>query len=119
MDEITGSIADPREEIARLEDQIEQLAATVESCRTYALASRIALGLGGVVLLALMVGVLRFSPVAMSAGLVGVLGGIVLGGSNRSTAREAAAQLTAAEAMRAALIDRIAPRPVDEPHTLH
>ena len=38
---------DPREEIVRLEERIEELAAKIESCRKFILASRIAVASGG------------------------------------------------------------------------
>jgi hypothetical protein len=52
---------------------------------------------------------------AMAAGL----GGVVTLGSNNATAKEAQAQLTAAEAERAALIGAIDLRVVESPVTLH
>jgi len=73
------SDGDPHDEIVRLEAHIEELAAKIESCRKFILASRIAM-----------------------AG-----GGIVVWGSNGSTAKEAAKELAAAEADRAALIEMI------------
>jgi hypothetical protein len=48
-----------------------------------------------------------------------VLGGIVVGGSNRSTEQEAAAQMAAAERDRAAMIGLIELRTVAERATLH
>ena len=117
---------DLREEIVRLEDRIEELAGAIESCRKFILAARIAIATGGVLLLALVVGVIEFSPMAMVAALAAVIGGIVLLGSNDSTSREANAALHAAETERAALIGRIdlhvvsgngGGAPHDAPHT--
>ena len=98
---------DPHAEIVRLESRIEQLEAQIESCRKFILLARVAVGLGGALLAALMLGAIRFDPLALTASIVAVLCGIVLGGSNSSTAREAAAALAAAEAERAALIGAI------------
>jgi hypothetical protein len=95
---------DPHDEIVRLEARIEQLGAKIESCRKFILIGRVAVGLGGALLLALVLGAIRFDPLAMTASIVAVLCGIVLGGSNSSTAKEAALQLAAAEAQRSALI---------------
>ena len=47
---------------------------------------------------------------AMAAAVAAFLGGIVVWGSNRSTSKEAAKELIAAEADRAALIEMINPR---------
>ncbi len=52
-------------------------------------------------------GAIRFDPAAMAAAVAALLGGIVVWGSNGSTAREAAKELAAAEADRAALIEMI------------
>jgi hypothetical protein len=43
----------------------------------------------------------------MALAVAAVLGGIVAAGSNRSTAKEAARELTAADAKRTALIEQI------------
>ena len=70
------------------------------------------MALGAVVLLTILLGAVRFDPAVMGAAIAAVLGGIVLAGSNGSTAREAAAQLATAEASRAALIGLIELRTV-------
>ena len=119
MDERISETADPRDQIERLEERIEWLAAKIESCRKFALASRLAVALGGVMLLAMMLGAIRAEPVALTAAIVTVLGGFVMMGSNRSTADEAAAELAAAEAERAELIGSIELRVVDDRETLH
>jgi len=98
---------DAREEISRLEAQIEQLAEAIENCRKIDLASKVAVGLGGILLLAIAVGVIRFDPTAFIAAVAALLGGTVLYGSNSSTSREKTAALRAAEAQRATLIGQI------------
>jgi hypothetical protein len=105
---------DPREAIARLEERIEGLAARIENCRKFMLASRAAIALGGAFLAAAAVGAIRYDALALTAGIAAVLGGIVVLGSNRSTAREAAAQMEAAEAARSELIAGIELRVVSE-----
>jgi hypothetical protein len=97
----------PHDEIVRLEAQIEELAAKIESCRKFILASRIAMASGGIVIAAMLLGAIRFDPAAMTAAVAALLGGIVVWGSNGSTAKEAAMELSAAEADRAALIEMI------------
>src|SRR3954452_2140505 len=119
MDERTAEIADPREAIARLEEQIEQLEAKLESCQKFAAASRFAMALGGVLLVGLMFGIIPFDPLALTGAMAAGLGGVVTLGSNNSTAKEAAAQLAAAEADRAELIGSIDLRMVDSPSMLH
>jgi hypothetical protein len=98
---------DPRDEIVRLEAQIEELAAKIESCRKFILAARIATWGGGIVLAAMLVGAIRADPATMAGAAAAVLGGIVVWGSNNSTAKEARKEMAAAEAKRAALIETI------------
>jgi hypothetical protein len=119
MDEFLPEPADPREAIARLEEQIEQLEARLESCRKFAAASRFAMALGGVLLVGLIFGIIPFDPLALTGAMAAGLGGVVMLGSNNSTAKEAAAQLGQAEAQRAARIGAIELRVVDSPPTLH
>ncbi len=119
MYEVETEPADPRAAIERLEQHIEALEHKLDGCRKFSLAARIAVGLGGVLLLALILGAIRFDGLAMAGAIVAVLGGIVVAGSNRSTAREAAAQLSAAQARRAELIGMIELRIVSGGKTLH
>jgi hypothetical protein len=98
---------DPHDEIVRLEAHIEELAAKIESCRKFILASRVALVGGSIILAAMLFGAIRFDPAVMTAAVAALLGGIVGWGSNGSTAKEAAKELAAAESDRAALIEMI------------
>jgi hypothetical protein len=98
---------DPRDEIERLEARIEELAGVIENCRKFILVSRASVALGSLLLLAGMVGAIRFDPVVLTTAIVAVLGGIVMLGSNRSTSKEATTQLVATEARRAVLIGQI------------
>ena len=101
---------DPHEEIVRLEEHTEELAAKIESCRKFILAARIAVAGGGVVLAALLVGVIRSDLGLMAAAVSLLLGGIVVWGSNDSTAKQATKELATAESERSALIEKINPR---------
>lgn len=96
-----------RDEIVRIEDRIEQLTEKIESCRKLILASRIAVAGGALVLAAMLFGVIRFDPAVMAAAVAALLGGIVVWGSNRSTAQEATDELTSNEAYRSALIQKM------------
>jgi hypothetical protein len=58
-DQQTLADLDPHEEIVRLEERIEELAAKLESCRKFILISRIALASGGLILAATLVGAIR------------------------------------------------------------
>jgi len=110
---------DPHSEIERLEAQIDALSARLESCRKFNLVARIAVVAGGILLAIVLLGVLSFDPRLLLAAITALLGGIVLWGSNRSTADETAQELVAAKAERARLIDSIGLRVVTERPTLH
>jgi hypothetical protein len=109
----------PHDEIERLEAKIEELASRVENCRKFMLASRIAIVGGIVVLGALLFGLVRFDPMWMAGAAAAAIGGIVVFGSNSSTAKEAASELAAAEAARADLIAQLDLHLVAERPTLH
>ena len=111
--------AEPREQIARLEEHIEQLEARLESCRKFAAASRFAMVLGVVVFAGLVFGVIAPDALALTGAMAAGLGGLVTFGSNNSTAKQARAQLEQAERERAALIGLIELRVVDSPPMLH
>jgi hypothetical protein len=99
---------DPHEEIVRLEERIEELAAKIESCRKFILASRIAVAGGGLLLAGMLFGAIR-SDLGLMAAAVSLLLGVAWG-SNTSTAKEATKELAAAESERAALIEQLNPR---------
>jgi hypothetical protein len=69
--------ADPHEEIVRIEEHIEGLAAKIESCRKFILAARIAVAGGRLTLAAMPVGVIRSDLGLMAAAVSSLLGGIV------------------------------------------
>jgi len=98
---------EPREQISELEMQIEELTDALERCRKTALASKAAMGLGGILMAATTLGVVTFDPMLMVAGLAALLGSIVVFGSNTSTANQLLESMRSAEAQRAALIDRL------------
>ena len=53
---------DHHDEIVRLEAQIDELVARIESCRKFILVGRIAVAGGGAVLIAMLVGAIQFDP---------------------------------------------------------
>jgi hypothetical protein len=89
-------------------------ASVMERCRKIILFSKVAVVAGGIWLLALTIGIIRFDPVAMIAGMAVVIGGIVIFGSNTSTAKQTAVAIKTAKALRAELIDKIHLRVVTE-----
>ncbi len=113
------SDADPHDEIERLEAQIEDIGSRLESCRKFILAARVAVTGGAIVLAAVLLGAIAFDARLLLAAIAALLGGIVLWGSNHSTAEEAAAELEKTEAERAVLIASLDLHLIEERPTLH
>jgi hypothetical protein len=101
-------------QILHLEADIEELTELIERCRKVVLISKVAIAAGGIWLLALTVGAIRFDPIAMIGAIAVVIGGIVVFGSNMSTSKQAAVAIKAAEASRAELIGKIGLQTVGE-----
>jgi hypothetical protein len=94
-------------EIARLEGEIEALAERIERCRRIILGAKVAIAGGAVLLMALVLGIVPFNPTAMIFAMAAVIGGIVAFGSNTTTAKQAGAEMSAAQAQRDVLIGRM------------
>lgn len=98
---------DLREEISRLEVEIENLAETLERCRKLVLMAKAAISIGAVLIVAMTFGAIRSDAIGMIGAIAAVVGGTVVYGSNASTAKQTADAMKAAEARRAELIGRI------------
>jgi Flp pilus assembly protein TadB len=105
----------PQDRIARLEQQLERLAEARDRCRKIKLVAQIALAGGAVWIVAALIGLIGIDPVAMLAAIAGVIGGIVLYGSNATTAEQIAADMEEAEAERTDLIENLDLRVVPGP----
>jgi hypothetical protein len=110
--------AELREEIVRLEGEIERLAETMESCRKLILLSKIAGALAGALIVVALIGVINLEPALLIGAFGVVLGAVVMFGSNNSTLDQALAASRAAELRRSQLIGQIDLRLVASP-TLH
>jgi hypothetical protein len=106
---------DVREDIERLETRLEELADGAERCRKIAVFAKVVIAAGGLLLAAVLVGMVGFNPTAAISGTAAVIGGIVLLGGNASTLNQTLSEMRAAEARRADLIGRIELRAVDRP----
>ena len=71
------------------------------------LLSKIAIAGGGICMLAYLLGPIGFDPAIMIGAIAGIVGGVVLFGSNSSTWKQTMAAMKDAESQRAKLIDRI------------
>jgi hypothetical protein len=98
---------DLRDQIARIEADIDKLAKTLDGCRKAMLFSKVVIAAGGIWILANLIGSIRFDSVTMIGAMAVVIGGVVVFGSNSSTSKQAMAAMKAAEIQRAELIDMI------------
>ena len=98
---------DLRDQIVQLEDEIDQLAHKLETCRKVMWFSKAAIGAGTILILAYGLGAVGFDPASLIGALGAIIGGVVLLGSNSTTAKLAAAAMQDTEKRRVALIDRI------------
>jgi hypothetical protein len=111
--------ADPREEIARLEAEIEERADALERCRKIILMSKLAIAGGALVMALLLLGYFRFDAATMIGAIAAMIGGIVMFGSTTTTAAQLSVAIRDAEARRTALIGLIDPRLVGGDTTRH
>src|SRR3954454_12475158 len=109
---------DPHEQIARLDHEIEALGESAAWCRKIALAARIAIGIGCVLFAAMLIGLLYPDGLRLVIATILTMGGIVLYGSNRTTANQIAARIADAERLRTQLIGDIELTLVPEPSRL-
>ncbi|MGA7389834.1 MAG: hypothetical protein WA322_25330 [Pseudolabrys sp.] len=105
---------DLRDQISRIESDIEQLAKTLDGCRKAMLLSKVAVAAGGIWILAYLLGAIRFEPTTMVGAIAAIIGGVVVFGSNLTTSKQTTATMKAAERHRAELIDIVDLRTVGE-----
>ena len=93
-----------REQILQIDGEIEESADTIDRCRKIILIAKAATTAGGILILAIAVGVIRFDPTVMIGAIAAVIGGTVVFGSNTSTLKQTTSAMEAAKARRAELI---------------
>lgn len=101
--------------IEALELDIEELGDQIARSRRLMTAGRVAAVAGPLLLLALILGLVAFSPARVLAALALLIGGIVLMGSSKSSTEELQRSLVRAEAQRDAAIDALGLVPAEEP----
>lgn len=107
------------DDIARIEQRIEELQLAIEHCRKLSLTAKVAIAAGGLWIVLTLAGLVSFVPWLAIGALAAVIGGTVLLGSNSTTWTQTENALKASEALRAELIDRMDLRVVEESRTLH
>ncbi len=104
---------DLHQQIADLEADIERLSETARRCRKIIVAAKAASVGGGLLLVAVVVGLFRFDPAAFFAAITAVLAGIALSGTNRCTLDVVMAAIGERVARRRAMIDGLGLRLVE------
>ncbi len=97
----------PAERIEALELRIEELSEAIARSRRLETAGRAAAVIGPALLLALMLGLLAFTPARVLVALALLIGGVVLAGSSRSSTEQLERRLARASAERNAAIDAL------------
>jgi hypothetical protein len=105
---------DLRDQISRVETDIEEYAITLEGCRKAMLLSKVAIAAGIISLAAYLLGAIWLNSVAVIGAMAAVIGGVVVFGSNLTTSRQATSAMAALERHRAELIDTINLRTIGE-----
>jgi hypothetical protein len=100
-------LADPRDEIALLEAELEKLAGIAERCRKIGIGAKAAIIVGCFWIGMLFGGAVVADGLKLMIAIILPLGGVVLYGSNDSTARQTADKIVALERRRAELIGGI------------
>jgi small neutral amino acid transporter SnatA (MarC family) len=107
-----------REQIARLEAEIERLSDSAARCRKIAVAAKVAIGAGCVLLASLLVGAIGIDALSLMVSAILIIGGIVLLGSNETTLKQTLTRIEETEQLRAALISQLELTLVSEPRQL-
>ena len=107
------------DDIARIEEHIEELREGIARCRKLSLAAKLTIAFGAVWIVLTLLWVVPYVPYLAVAAAAAVIGGIVLLGSNATTWDETEAALAKSEAMRAEWIGRKEMRLVGDSKTLH
>ena len=95
------------DQISLLEAEIEHLAKLAEGCRKIILLSKIAIVLGGLMLSATVLALIKFNQLIFLGSITVILGGIVAAGSNIATLGQIRGAMRAAEQLRTRLIDQL------------
>jgi hypothetical protein len=93
--------------VVSVEAHLEGLTDAVDKCRNIILISKVAIAAGGILILAMIIGVVGFDPRVMIGSIAAVIGGTVVFGSNTSTLKQTMTDMEAAEAHRTELISRM------------
>jgi hypothetical protein len=98
---------DLRDQISRIEDDIEELTKTLDGCRKTMLLSKVIIATGGIGIVAYLLGAIWVGPAVIIGAIAAVVGGVVIFGSNSTTSNNAMSALAGAERRRNQLIEKL------------
>src|SRR5271169_2000601 len=107
------------DDIARIEERIEELREAVARCRKLSLAAKLTIAAGGAWIVLTLLWLIPYEASLVFAALAAVIGGIVLLGSNSTTWTQTEAALAASEAARAEWIAGRDMRVIGDSRTVH
>jgi hypothetical protein len=96
---------DFHQQIADLEAEIDALSDAAEQCRKSMIVAKVVIGVGALLFAASLLGVIRVDAIVLVIGIAATLAGIGFYGSSRSSIEEISTKIRAHEARRAAMID--------------
>jgi predicted benzoate:H+ symporter BenE len=100
-------MTDLHQQIADLEAEVDNLSDAAERCRKTMILAKIATGVGIILVGASLLGLMRSDPVLVVIGITATLAGISLLGSSRGSLDQITEKISAYEARRAELINRM------------
>jgi hypothetical protein len=104
---------DLQDQIASLEAEIELLSERAQRCRKIIVLGKVSTVAGGLLLVALLVGLFRSNAVLLVASITALLGGVALSGSSQGTLDVLRASIDERETLRTEIIDRLELHTID------
>jgi hypothetical protein len=104
---------DTHDQIAALEAELEHLSEAAERCRKIIVLGKVGTVAGGLLLVALLLGLFRSTAVLLVASITALLGGIALSGSSQSTLDALRASIDERETLRTEIIDGLELHTID------
>jgi hypothetical protein len=104
---------DLQDQIASLEAEIELLSERAQRCRKIIVLGTVGTVAGGLLLVALLVGLVRSNAVLLVASITALLGGVALSGTSQGTLDVLRASIDERETLRTEIIDRLELHTID------
>jgi hypothetical protein len=104
---------DLQDQIASLEAEIELLSERAQRCRKIIVLGKVGTVAVGLLLVALLVGLVRSNAVLLVASITALLGGVALSGTSQGTLDVLRASIDERETLRTEIIDRLELHTID------